>query len=288
MPEDGDDFTAEEDAILDGIWDDERIVSIGEKLVKLCSADYFGKCRLKESLMTGKSNSPEEQAFKEKANMLVRDIYQYPHAFVLACLMDTGVDADVAWSIPYRVQQYVTSFEIKDLYEIPLHSYEEMFKDGKKWHRFPAMKAKVFFEGVHKICDSELMNGDATKIWSNRPRSQDVVLRFLDFHGCGFKVANMAARILPSYFGIQFQDYSFIDIAPDVHTMRVFKRLGLTPNIENDEISRIYTICKAREINPEFPGVVDGLCWEVGRNYCNPRNPKCAKCPFDDFCDHIL
>lgn len=288
MADECDDLTAEDKAILDRTWYNKRIVSIGEKLVKLSSEYYFGKSHLQESLMTGKTNSPEEQDFKEKANLLVRDIHQYPHAFVLACLMDTGVDADVAWSIPYRVQQYVTSFEIRDLYEIPLHSYEAMFKDGKNWHRYPAVKAKVFFDGVHKICDSELMKGDASKIWNNRPSSKDVVLRFLDFHGCGFKVANMAANILRSYFGVEFSDYSFIDIAPDVHTMRVFKRLGLTPNIENDEISRIYTICKAREINPEFPGVVDGLCWEVGRNYCNPRNPKCAKCPFDDFCNHIL
>lgn len=288
MADDCDDLTPEDEAILDRIWDHERIISIGEKLVKISSEHYFGKSHLKESLMTGKSNSPEERDFKEKANLLVRDIHQYPHAFVLACLMDTGVDADVAWSIPYRVQQNVTSFDIRDLYEIPLHSYEAMFKEGKNWHRYPAVKAKVFFDGVHKICDSELMKGDASKIWNNRPSSKDVVLRFLGFHGCGFKAANLATNILRSYFGVEFSDYSFIDIAPDVHTMRVFKRLGLTPNIENDEISRIYTICKAREINPEFPGVVDGLCWEVGRSYCNPRNPKCAKCPFDDFCDHIL
>lgn len=39
-----------------------------------------------------------------------------------------------------------------------------------------------------------------------------------------------------------------------------------------------------QELNPEFPSIVDGLCWEVGREYCNPRKPKCNTCPFADFC----
>jgi endonuclease III len=83
---------------------------------------------------------------------------------------------------------------------------------------------------------------------------------------------------------VEFSDYSFIDIAPDVHTMRVFQRLGLTPYISDPEIVRIYIICRARELNPEFPGIVDGLCWEVGRNFCSPRKPKCGDCQFAGFC----
>jgi endonuclease III len=267
--------------------DEKQIKSIGQRLVEQSTDDYFGTSHLNESFMTGKVNSIAEAEFKEKANSLIRNMDQYSHAFVLACLMDTGVDADVAWAIPYRVQQYkdVPSFKIEDLYAMPLSRYEAMFKDGKNWHRYPAAKAKVFCEGVRKICDSELMKGDASKIWANKPSSKDVVLRFSEFHGCGFKIANMAANLLYGYFGIEFSDYSFIDIAPDVHTMRVFQRLGLTPTFKNTEIAKIYTICKARELHPEFPGVVDGLCWKVGRNYCKPRNPKCKDCPFNDFCD---
>jgi len=128
------------------------------------------------------------------------------------------------------------------------------------------------------------MNGDASRIWTVKPRSRDVVLRYMDFKGCGFKIANMAPNILFRYFGIEFADYSFFDIAPDVHTMRVFQRLGLTPFVDNADIARIYIIAKARELNPDFPGIVDGLCWEVGRDFCNPRDPKCEKCPFGAFC----
>ncbi len=145
-------------------------------------------------------------------------------------------------------------------------------------------KCRIFFEAVQKIVENTFLNRDASRIWAGKPDAQDVILRFLDFKGCGFKIANMAPNLLYRYYGVEFSDYSSIDIAPDIHTIRVFQRLGLTPYAEDHEATRIYTICAARDLNPDFPGIVDGLCWEVGRNYCNPRSPKCNECPFTDFC----
>lgn len=253
-------------------------------LVDLACKKFFNKSHIEELLITGKASSLEEKEFKEQANKFVRNIEQYPHAFVLACLMDTGVDADVAWTIPYKAFMKLGTFKILDLYGISEQEYASMFSGEKKWHRYPAIKAKVFYDAIHKIVDTNFLNGDASKIWTGKPSSHDVVLRFMDFKGCGFKIANMASNILHTYFGVEFSNYSFIDIAPDVHTTRVFQRLGFTPNGVDLEIARIYTIVKARELNPEFPGIVGGLCWEVGRKYCNPRNPKCDICPFAEFC----
>lgn len=253
-------------------------------LVDLAHKQYYFKSHINESLITGRTNANDEN-FKVRANDLVRNIDEYPHAFVLACLMDTGVDADVAWTIPYRVFEILGTFDIHELYKVSTEQYAEMFNGDKKWHRYPVRNAGFFYDGVHKIVDNEFMSGDASKIWSGKPSSRDVILRFMDFKGCGFKVANMAPNILYRYYGVEFSDYSFIDIAPDVHTMRVFQRLGLTPYVADQEIARIYTICKAREMNPEFPGIVDGLCWEVGRYFCNPSKPKCSKCPFNGFCE---
>jgi endonuclease III len=253
-------------------------------LVKMAYEKFYHKSHITEPLIMGKATSPQEKEFKEQADKLVRNIERYPHAFVLACLMDSGVDADIAWSIPYRVYKELGTFEIHDLYKVPNHQYEKMFNGEKKWHRYPAVKAKVFYDAIHKIVDTKFMNADASRIWDGRPSSRDVILRFMDFNGCGFKIANMAPNVLYRYFGIEFSDYSFIDIAPDVHTMRVFQRLGLTPYVKDPEIAKTYTITKARELNPEFPGIVDGLCWEVGREFCSPNNPKCERCPFKVFC----
>lgn len=253
-------------------------------LVDMASQDYFHRSHIEKPIITGKASSLEEQEFKEQADKFVRELEKHPHAFVLACLMDTGVDADVAWTIPYRAYIGLGTFEIRDLYKINEQDVIYMFSGEKKWHRYPSTKAKVFYNAVHKIVDTQFMKGDASKIWTGKPSSHKVVARFMDFHGCGFKIANMAPNILHRNFGVEFSDYSLIDIAPDVHTMRVFQRLGLTPYVADPDIARIYTICKARELNPEFPGLVSGLCWEVGREFCNPSHPKCDMCPFTEFC----
>ncbi|RNC29008.1 MAG: Endonuclease III [Candidatus Dichloromethanomonas elyunquensis] len=257
-------------------------------LVEMACSKYYHKSHINEPLIIGKAISLEEKGFKENADKFVRNIEKYPHAFVLACLMDSGVDADAAWSIPYRACKELGTFEISDLYKIKEHQYIGMFSGEKKWHRYPIIKAKVFHDAVHKIVETKLMNGDASRIWADKPGSYDVVMRFIDFNGCGFKIANMASNILFRYFGVEFSDYSFIDIAPDVHTMRVFQRLGLTPYVKDTEIARIYTIVRARELNPEFPGLVDGLCWEVGREFCRPGKPKCENCPLGTFCEKVI
>ena len=256
-------------------------------LVEMAKSQYFHNSHIGVPLISGKaSTTPEEKEFDKLADELVRDIKRYPHAFVLACLMDSGVGADRAWSIPYRVYKEVGTFEISELHKIEKEKYEDMFGNGKKsWHRYPAKKAEVFCKAIDKIIKSDFMKGDASRIWADKPSSCDVVMRFIDFDGCGFKIANMAPNILFRYFGVEFSDYRFIDIAPDVDVMRVFQRLGLIPYLKNPEIARIYTIIKARDLNPDFPGLIDGLCWEVGREFCSPHEPKCGTCHFKSFCE---
>ena len=50
--------------------------------------------------------------------------------------------------------------------------------------------------------------------------------------------------------------------------------MGFVPkNADNTMV-----VYKARELNPDFPGIIDFSCWEIGRTYCRPKNPKCAEC----------
>jgi len=215
-----------------------------------------------------------------KQNDFLNDIENTPHAFVLACLMDRQIKAERAWSIPSQIQRIIGSFEIDDLIKVSAGEYKSIFTQYSL-HRFNDTMADVFCAGVHGI--SERFDGDASQIWSNNPSSAKVVYEFLLFNGSGPKIATMAANILARDFKIPFSDYYSIDISPDVHIMRVMQRTGLV-SPEADKNAVIY---KARELNPEFPGIVDFSCWEIGREWCRPKSPNCQACIIRSECKKL-
>ncbi len=212
-----------------------------------------------------------------KIDTFLNDLTNYPHAYVLACLMDRQIKAERAWRIPFIVSEKLKSFGFSELSEIKLKEYINLFK-AEKLHRFNKTMAEIFYKAILKIKID--YNGNASMIWSNKPSSAAVVYRFLEFEGSGVKISTMAANILARQFKIPFSDYYSIDISPDVHIIRVMKRIGYVPeNADNDMI-----IYKARELNPEFPGIIDFSCWEIGRNWCKPNKPDCNNCIVKDEC----
>lgn len=219
---------------------------------------------------------------KEK-NQLVNDLKKYPHAFVLGCAMDRQITADRAWSIPYEIKQSLGDFSINTLYNVSLDEFKTIFNE-KKLHRFNDDMATVFYDAVHKIVEE--YDNDASNIWKGKPSSATVVSRFLDFDGMGIKIATMATNILSRDFKIPLSDYYSIDISPDVHVKRLFKRMGLVKKKDMNNVDKI--IYKARSINPKFPGIIDLTCWKLGRDICRPTNPKCGECILKDLCPKII
>lgn len=216
-----------------------------------------------------------------RANDLLNDLKNYPHAFVLACVMDRQIKAERAWLIPYEISKELGGFEFSRLLSLDLDTVESIFK-RKSLHRFNDIMAHNFYVAILRI--HERYNDDASNIWEVNPKSATVVRRFLQFRGVGIKIASMAVNILARDFKIPMADKLCIDISPDVQVRRVFTRLGLIDkNATNDEI--IYC---ARELNPEYPGVFDVSAWEIGRNWCRPTNPNCVGCRLDACCPKIL
>jgi len=251
-------------------------------LLKIAKQDCYCGSKIACSLTSSNDSNTEN---------LVRNIEEYPHAFILACLMDRGYDYKKVWSIPYVISTKVGSFDIKELNKLTLKEYEDIFNvsstSGEKLHRYPSKMAKCFKSAVKKIYNDPHIDGNAANLWNDKPQSVVFIQRMLQFEGCGFKIANMTANLLYRYFGVEFEDYKNFDIAPDVHTVRVFRRLGLTDDFgENEEAAKIYTIIKAREINPVFPGILDSVVWETGNEYCSKNNPNCKKSRFNTFCDY--
>ena len=215
----------------------------------------------------------------EKQNKFLNDLENYPHAFVLACLMDKKIKAERAWAIPYKIYKELKSFDIYKLKEKGKGYYKDLFNKNK-FHIFNNDMAEVFYNGICRIIDK--YEGKANKIWNDNPSSATVVYRFLEFDGCGIKIATMAANILARQFKIPMKDYYSIDISPDVHIRRVLYRLGFFE--KNAKVERV--IYKARELNPEYPGLIDYLCWEIGKNYCKPKfkDCKCENCFMNEVC----
>lgn len=216
----------------------------------------------------------------EDANAFLNDIENYPHAYVLACCMDRQTKAERAWMIPVKIKEILDSFDFTILQDKSLDEWKTIFNEHSL-HRFNDTMAEVFYLAIQTIKNE--YDGDASKIWSDNPSSASVVYRFLQFKGVGIKIATMATNILARQFKIPFSDYYSIDVSPDVHVKRVMYRNGLVnKNATNEEI-----LYKARELYPEFPGIIDYSLWEVGRNWCKPTNPECDNCILKLECKKI-
>jgi len=56
----------------------------------------------------------------KEANELINDLEAYPHAYVLACLMNRQVDANTAWTLPYKFRQRFDSFDFEKMAPLSL------------------------------------------------------------------------------------------------------------------------------------------------------------------------
>jgi hypothetical protein len=99
-------------------------------------------------------------------------------------------------------------------------------------------------------------------------------------HGAGPKIANMAANILVRNFKVALSDTRFVDISADGHVRRVMGRLGFVEEGARSDV----VIYAARDLHPEFPGILDTKVFEIGRDYCRPTAPLCPECDLADLC----
>ena len=212
------------------------------------------------------------------ADALLNNLENYPHAFVLACLMARRWKAEKCWLVPYRFMERLGSFKFEDLVLLPSDRILDLFLIQPPLHLMKETMAGIFYGAIQTI--SNAYQGDASRIWRGNPSSATVVKRFLQFEGAGPKIATMAANILVRDFKIPVSDKYSIDISPDSQVRRTFERLGLASRgASNEELT--YT---AREMNPPYPGVFDLALWEIGRQWCRPSRPQCAKCYLRQHC----
>jgi hypothetical protein len=77
----------------------------------------MNEAAIAERLVQFGKDKPDAQAFSEscgvpEADALVNNLKEFPHAFVLACLMDRQGGWKKAWQVPYRMSQRLGEFSI--------------------------------------------------------------------------------------------------------------------------------------------------------------------------------
>lgn len=213
-----------------------------------------------------------------EADELLNNLDEYPHAFVIACIMDRQMKAEKAWCIPLYLKQRIGNFDFPSLARLSQAEVERLMREPTSLHRFPEMMAANLHSAIRLI--EARYGGDASMIWAGRPSSAAIVRRFLEFRGVGQKIATMAANVLVRDFRVPVSDRYSIDISVDVQVRRVFARMGFV----DEGASAEFIIYRARELHPEYPGIFDLVLWELGRTVCLPKQPSCDRCRWSALC----
>lgn len=219
---------------------------------------------------------------------LIRDLDRYPHAFVLACLLDRGMPSDEAWEAPRRIRDRLGTFEFEELAETPRAEWKRIFREPSLLHRWPDKMAGNCRVAILWI--QQEYRSDARRIWADRPTSGTLILRFLEFYGFGPKLASMAAHRLVRDFGVELADHRAIDVPLDRHLVRVFRRLGLVLAAFPPEAAQY----AARDVLPEYPARLDTAAYWIASEdrWCRASVPLCggreeeglSPCPMKGVC----
>lgn len=215
----------------------------------------------------------------EEVNCFLNNIKDFPHAYILGCFMNRQCPAERVWSIPYEIKEELGDFSMKTLVSTSLQDYTEIF-NNRNLHRYNNTMARVFYKAIQRIHHE--YKDDVSMIWKGKPSSRDVVNKLLEFYGVGIKISTMTANILVRQFEVELSDYRSIDVSPDALVRRVMERMGL---IEK-RAPKNQIISIGREINPEYPGIIDYPLWNVGKEYCPSVGiPNCEECYLKEYCE---
>lgn len=210
----------------------------------------------------------------EAAPLVVSD----PYAFCIATCLDRGTKADIIWTIPYDIQQFLGHLDPHRIYQMSLEELADLFAHLPRRPRYVNDAPRTLKELTRIVVEE--CRGDASKIWQGK-RASEVKRTFLSVHGVGPGIANMAVLLIEAAFSIRFDDLDRrnMDVKPDVHTIRVLYRLGVSQAMTEQA-----AVEAARRLNPDYPGAVDGPLWNIGRTWCHAIAPRCSLCCMESVC----
>ena len=111
---------------------------------------------------------------------------------------------------------------------------------------------------------------------------RNIESRFDDIPLIGPALAKMAVMILVKNYGIisDEKEYRNLDVKPDIHVSRVFKRSGLV--VPKGTVADV--VEAARNWSPDDPTILDAAAWNIGLKCCHASNPACRECLINAYC----
>ncbi len=212
------------------------------------------------------------------ANKFLRE---NPFAFLMAASIDRGAPAEAVWEIPFHLCNRLGHLDPRRLAQMTPHEIEKALRALDRMPRYPKQSARTIFS-LSTIVVSRF-GSNAANVWHERQPIQ-VVQTLDDIWGVGPGIAHMTVRILKDEFGYDpgADGWSQVDVKPDVQVRRLFYRTGLA-----SDRSENTCVQAARQLHPEFPGLLDWPAWEIGRTWCRENNPDCAACPLSHICPKL-
>jgi uncharacterized HhH-GPD family protein len=202
------------------------------------------------------------------------------NAFLLGAVFTQGIPAERAWAGPYLLRLRLGHLDVARIGAMDAESFAALFARPPALHRFKREMARYVQSAAQRLATQ--YEGDARRVWANKPTARELQDRLTAFEGVGQKKAAMMTEILSRHFGVEVREPSGSDIAGDVHVCRVMYRTGLSPTSSPGDV-----IEAARRAYPPRPGLLDLACWLMGRRWCHASRPDHNKCRLGSVCPRI-
>jgi len=205
-------------------------------------------------------------------------IEENPFAFALAAVLDRGTPSEIIWTIPYYLQKKIGILEPKFFVNKTYEELDLLIRSLPHKPRYVTDAPRTLKELSQIIVQEN--GGDVSRIWKDKSASQ-VNTTFQRIYGVGPGIASMIVLLLEKCYKIHFPDldHRTMNVKPDVHIVRVFQRLGFISTPDPNEALKA-----ASDLNPEYPGALDGPTWIIGKRWCSSLDPKCPDCPVTTVC----
>ena len=210
------------------------------------------------------------------------------NAFMLGVIFDKSINAERAWAAGEWVNELLGDDEdvsalwrnLATIEKSRLNGFLRYGRAGFSFHRYYKTFAAQLPQAAKLIL--EKYEGDPRKMWNNQRDVVEVRNRFEEIPGIGIKLSRMAVLILARDYGLLGgkDALRYLDVAPDIHLMRTFKRTGLLLPTDNREAA----VAVAKELHPRYPGELDFPAYIIGQKWCRPTKPNCEECPLTSCC----